>query len=332
MRVLRAIKNFVVAFVKSLADDNVTDVAAMMAYYAAFALFPMLVFVVTLTLLVLPVDVLHQGLDMVTPALPDTVGQLLHTQVDRMSQTASSGFAIGGAVLALWSASRGAASLSSALNRMFQKKETRGWIRRQLIAIAITLVVALLIVVALGLLFAGPAIGHWIVDRWGEGSLFDEVWAYGRWLGAGLIVMFVWALMYKFLPDTDAPFRVFTPGAIAGVAMWLGVSWLFGLYVSYHDTYEVTYGTLGGAILFLTWLWMTNLALLVGAEINDVLADLRRHHDEAAAELAKPETPAQHGPDNAMHDKDHPAMTPPWMITASDPRRPPPIPARSRSR
>ena len=250
-----------------------------------------------------------------------------------MSETASSGFAIGGALLALWSASRGAASLTTALNRMFQKKETRGWIRRQIIALAITVVVALLIVVALGLLFAGPAIGHWIVDRWGEGSLFDQVWAYGRWVGAGLIVMFVWALMYKYLPDTDAPFRVFTPGAIAGVVMWLGVSWLFGLYVSYHDTYEATYGTLGGAILFLTWLWMTNLALLVGAEINDVLADLRRHHDAAAAELAKSETPAQHGPDNAIADKDHPAMTPPpWVITASDPRRPPPIPARSRSR
>ncbi len=289
VRAVRAIKRFVVAFVRSIADDNVTDVAAMMAYYAAFALFPMLVFIVTLTLLVLPIAVLHQGLAMVTPALPASIGQLMHAQIDRMSETASSGFAIGGAILALWSASRGAASLSGALNRMFQKKETRGWIRRQLIALAITLVVALLIVVALALLFAGPAVGHWVVDRWGEGSLFDRVWAYGRWIGAGVIVMFVWALIYKFLPDTDAPFRVFTPGAIVGVLIWLGVSWLFGLYVSYHDTYEATYGTLGGAILFLTWLWMSNLAILVGAEINDVLADLRKHVDPDAAELARPE-------------------------------------------
>ena len=332
MRALRAIKQFVVALAKSLANDNVTDVAAMMAYYAAFAMFPMLVFIVTLTLIVLPIDVLHQGLDMVTPALPGSIGQLMHAQIDRMSETASSGFAIGGAVLALWSASRGAASLSGALNRMFQKTETRGWIRRQFIALAVTLFVAFLIVIALALLFAGPTIGHWVVDRWGEGSLFDRVWAYGRWVGAGVIVMFVWALIYKWLPDTNAPFRVFTPGAIVGVLMWLGVSYLFGLYVSYHDTYEATYGTLGGAILFLTWLWMSNLALLVGAEINDVLADLRKHTDPDAAVLAHAEAPAQHGPDNAAPPTDAPpAWSLDYDLTESGRLHHPRSPAHSRS-
>jgi membrane protein len=297
------IKRFFVGLYHAVTDDNVTDVAAMMAYYTAFALFPMLVFIVTLTLLVLPADVLHQGLGMVTQAMPAAIGKLMSQQVDRMAQTATSGFAIGGALLALWSASRGAASLSGALNRMFQKKETRGYIKRQLIALAITIFVAVLVVVALAMLFLGPTIGHAITDRFGEGGLFDQAWAWGRWIGAGLIVMFVWALLYKFLPDTDAPFRIFTPGAITGVLLWLGISYLFSLYVSYHDTYEATYGTLGGAILFLTWLWMSNLAILVGAEINDVLADMRKDKDAAAAALAHHETPAQHGRDNAPVDK-----------------------------
>jgi membrane protein len=297
------IKRFFVGLYHAITDDNVTDVAAMMAYYAAFALFPMLVFIVTLTLLVLPADVLHQGLAMVTAAMPRAIGDLMGQQVDRMAKAASSGFAIGGAVLALWSASRGAASLSGALNRMFQKKEHRSWIKRQLIALGLTFAVAILVVIALGLLFLGPTIGHAIIDRFGEGGLFDRAWSIGRWIGAGLIVMFVWALLYKFLPDTDAPFRIFTPGAIFGVLLWLGISYLFSLYVSYHDTYEATYGTLGGAILFLTWLWMSNLSILIGAEINDVLADMRKHADPAAAELARHETPAQHGRDNAPVDK-----------------------------
>jgi membrane protein len=96
----------------------------------------------------------------------------------------------------------------------------------------------------------------------------------------------VWAVLYKFLPNTDAPFRIFTPGAIVGVILWLGVSAVFGLYLSHFNSYEATYGTLGGAIIFLTWLWLSNMALLFGAELNDVLADFRKHESAAAAQLA----------------------------------------------
>jgi YihY family inner membrane protein len=98
--------------------------------------------------------------------------------------------------------------------------------------------------------------------------------------------MLVWAICYKFLANTDAPFRIFTPGAFIGVLIWLGISALFGLYLTHFNSYEATYGTLGGAIIFLTWLWFSNIALMVGAEINDVLADIKSPHDAAAAQLA----------------------------------------------
>jgi membrane protein len=100
--------------------------------------------------------------------------------------------------------------------------------------------------------------------------------------------MIVWAVIYKFLPDTDAPFRVFTPGAVIGVIIWLGISALFGVYLAHFNSYETTYGALGGAIIFLLWLWLSGIALLIGAEINDVLADLRKHKSAAAAQLADP--------------------------------------------
>jgi membrane protein len=113
--------------------------------------------------------------------------------------------------------------------------------------------------------------------------------------------MVVWALLYKFLANTDAPFRVFTPGAIVGVLGWLGISALFGVYLGHFNSYEATYGTLGGAIIFLTWLWLSNLAILVGAEINDVLASLRAPEDAAAAELADE---AEHGgPPSELGDR-----------------------------
>jgi membrane protein len=262
-----------------------------MAYYAVLAIFPMIVFIITIALLVLDRETVMQGVAMATTAMPRSTSALVADKVNALMDTANGGFAIGGAALALWGASRGAVALSTALNSMFSKKETRPWWKRQLLAIGITVAVALLIVVALGLLVVGPIAGHWFADRFGLGAAFDVAWGIGRWIGAGILVMFVWALVYKFLPNTKAPFRIFTPGAFVGVLLWLGVSLLFGVYLNYFNSYEATYGALGAGIIFLTWLWLSNIALLFGAEINDVLADFRKHESEAAAQLAAPTKP-----------------------------------------
>lgn len=283
------VKRFSRDLVKHFLDDNVQNVAAMMAYYAVLALFPMLFFVLSVALLVIPRDTIQQGIQMATQTLPPGVKDILSTRADHLIAAAGAGFAVLGAVLALWGASRGAVSMITALDDMFHKKETRPWWKRQLIAIAVTLGVAILTVVALGLLVVGPAIGHWLADKLGMGhQAFDVLWGFVRWIGAGVLVMLVWAIIYKFLPNTDAPFRIFTPGAISGVLLWLGISALFGLYLGHFNSYEATYGALGTAIIFLTWLWLSNIALLVGAEINDILADMRAHESEAAAQLANP--------------------------------------------
>ena len=286
------VKRFFKQMGRGLLADNVTDVGAMMAYYAVMALFPMLVFVLSLALVVLPTDTVRQGVAMATETIPPSVREVVVTRVESLITASGAGFAILGAALALWGASRGAVSLMSALNVMFSKQESRSWVRRQLTAIAVTLGVAVLVVAALGLLVAGPILGHWIADRFGLGAQFDLAWSIGRWIGAGMLVMLVWAIVYRFLPDTKAPFRIFTPGAAIGVVLWLGISYVFGLYLGHFNSYEATYGALGGAIIFLTWLWLSNVSLLVGAEINDVLADIRAPHDPAAARLAQVEDPS----------------------------------------
>ncbi|HTL36334.1 MAG TPA: YihY/virulence factor BrkB family protein [Kofleriaceae bacterium] len=271
-----------------LIDDGVTDVGAMMAYYAVLALFPMLVFVLSLALLVLDPNTVRDGINMAMEAAPQSVRPMVLDRVNQLIDASSAGFAFVGAALALWGASRGAVGLMTALNTIFNKKETRSWVRRQILAVGVTLAVAVMVVLALGLLVVGPFAGHFIADRFGLGDAFDVAWGIGRWVGAGLLVMVVWAVVYKFLANTEAPFRVFTPGAIVGVLAWLGISALFGLYLSHFNSYETTYGTLGGAIIFLTWLWLSNITLLAGAEINDVLADFRAHKDPAAAALSDP--------------------------------------------
>ncbi|HEY5945959.1 MAG TPA: YihY/virulence factor BrkB family protein [Kofleriaceae bacterium] len=289
------VKAFLGRLGKELVDDGVTDVGAMMAYYAVLALFPMLVFVMSISLLVLDADTVRQGAEFALRAAPQSARELIITRVNALIEASSAGFAIIGALLALWGASRGAVALMTALNTIYDKKETRSWIKRQAIAIAVTLGVAVLMVVALGLMFVGPYAGHYVADRFGLGSAFDIAWGIGRWVGAGLLVMVVWAVLYKFLANTKAPFRIFTPGAIAGVILWLAISALFSVYLGHFNSYEATYGTLGGAIIFLTWLWLSNIAILFGAEVNDVLADFRRNKDPAAAQLSQPTEPREDG-------------------------------------
>jgi membrane protein len=260
--------------------DRPTDVAAMMTYYAVFALFPMLVFVMTVGLLVVPPAWIRGALESASFTMPHEVSDLLTDQVVRMERAASASFAVGSALIALWGASRGTASLMSALNDMYEKEETRSWFRRQLIAIGTTLVVAALLIVAVVLIALGPLTEDRVMPP------LDLVLDVARWLAAGLIVMVVWALLYSWLPDTDAPLRIFTPGAALGVLLWFGITQGFAFYLDRFASYEKTYGAVASVIVFLTWLWLSNLALLLGAEVNDVLAEIRKHDSAAAAELA----------------------------------------------
>jgi len=305
-------KRFLKTLGKELIDDGVTDVGAMMAYYAVLAIFPMIVFVLSISLLVLDGDTVREGLGMALSATPPSVREMIEGRVNALIEASGAQFAIVGAVLALWGASRGAVALMTALNRIFDKKETRGWVKRQAIAVGVTLGVAVLVVIALGMLVAGPYLGHLFADRFGLGEAFDIGWGIARWLLAGVLVMVVWAMLYKFLANTDAPFRVFTPGAFVGVAGWLGISALFGVYLGHFNNYEATYGTLGGVIIFLTWLWLSNVAILIGAEVNDVLASMRANKDEAAAELA----------DTEEHDDEVGTQEPPRIMPPPENRRP----------
>ncbi len=260
-------------FARSLIDDNIMNLGAMLAYYAVLSLFPMVLFVISLALLVVPHGVLDEAIRMAGEAVPSELRTVVTTHMFQLADAAAPRFAITGAVLAVWGASRGAIALGQALNELFDREETRSWLRRQLIAFAVTLGVAALMLAALGLLVLGPLAGHWLGERLGLSSVFDTAWTIGRWGGAALLMIMLWSVAYRFLPDTKAPFRMFSPGAIIGVSLWLGVSWLFGLFLGNVTSYEATYGTLGTVIAFLTWLWLSNMALLVGAEINDVLAD-----------------------------------------------------------
>jgi len=262
----------------ALARDAIDDVGAMMAYYAILAVFPMVLFVVTVAALVLPGDTIADATRFALETAPASMRSLVEAQVDALTDHADAGFALGTVLFAVWGASRGVTGLMLALNRLFGKVETRPWLRRQAIAIALTVAVAALLVIALGLLVVGPLLGPIVADRLGVGGVFAPGWTVVRWMGAALLVLVVWAMAFRFLPDTDAPFRIFTPGAVVGVVLWLVISRLFGVVLDHFASYGTIYGALGSAVISLTWLWLSSMSMLLAAEIDVVLGELRRDH------------------------------------------------------
>ncbi|KAB2892998.1 MAG: YihY/virulence factor BrkB family protein, partial [Kofleriaceae bacterium] len=156
------------------------------------------------------------------------------------------------------------------LNRVFGLRETRPWWRRQLLAIGVTLLIAAMIVVALSLLLVGPILGPWVERHHRVGSAVEIAWSVGRWLGAAAMMALVWATLYKLLPDHDLPWRVFAPGAAVGVVLWVSVSQGAAYVMTHLANFEATYGALAGALAVLFWMWLSNLTLVIGAELSQV--------------------------------------------------------------
>lgn len=248
--------------------DNVGFVAAALAYHAIFAIFPALAAAVSVWGLFADPAVLEAQIGELAAALPAEIAQLLGDQLRAIA--GASGEALGatalfGLLVALWSASRAMSGLMSALNLVYEERESRGFVRRTLVAVGLTACGLAFALVALALLAVLPP----AVEALGFGEVGAAALRIGRWpLLAAAMVAFL-ALLFRFAPSRAQPqWRWVSPGALTATALWLGGSALFTLYVARFGTFNETYGALGAVAVFLLWLYLTGYALLVGAELN----------------------------------------------------------------
>jgi membrane protein len=247
-------------------SDNVTILAAGVAFYLLLALAPALVAVLAIYGLVAdPADV-GTHLQDVSAALPADMRDLLDEQLRTAASASSKKLGIGlvvGMVAAVLGASKGARSLIEAINVAYDETETRGFLRLRLLALATTLGGLVIIIVALVSLTVLPTIG----DEFGSaGRLVASI---ARWPLLAALMGFALAAMYRFAPDRDdARWRWVTPGALAAVVIWLGGSVAFTLYADHFGSFAETYGALGAVVVLMLWLFLTAMAVLVGAEIN----------------------------------------------------------------
>ena len=181
-----------------------------------------------------------------------------------------------GLAISLNGASGAFGAAGRALNKIFRVEEGRGFVRRKVQDLAWTLAVMALALITFVLVFLGGGVADDLFGKIGLGDTAATLWRYLRWPAALVVAMSIYAIVYYAAPNVEVRrFRWITPGAITGVILWIVASALFFVYVSNFSSYSATYGAFAGAVILLVWLWVTNVALLFGAELNAVV-DLRR--------------------------------------------------------
>jgi membrane protein len=262
-QVLSVAKRTVVSFY----DDQCTHHAGALTYYALMSLFPVLLLAVSMLGLL---GEFPGTYDSIIHYLRGVVPRTTLAPLDAALRAAlkSKGTAlvalVVGVLVALYGATGYLEAARRALNVIFDAQQGRSFVRRKLTDLASTVVLLALVLATVVLMFAGGGVVRGVFGHDGA-----AVWGIGRWPAALISALLVFSFLYFVTPDVNQrAFRWITPGAAAGVTLWLLASAAFSVFLAHFSSFNVTYGSFAAAIILLVWLWLTNVALLFGAEVN----------------------------------------------------------------
>jgi membrane protein len=265
---------------KEAMADNIPNLAAALAYYGFLAIPSLLLVAVGVFGLVADPSSVQTVVDKLGSVAPAEATSLVRDSLNRMVQQQSGAniaVVVIGSLVALWSLTGAMQTVQWALNTAYEREETRGFVRRRLVALAMLIALGLAFLLVFALLVLGPALSGWIGDAIGAGSVFDWLWWTAQWpvLIVGLLLAFAFVLFLG--PNVEQRrWSFLTPGSAIAVVIWLLASGGFALYVSSFGSYNKAWGSLAAVVIMLTWLWLSALALLFGAEVN---AELERSRE-----------------------------------------------------
>ena len=253
---------------EKISDDDILGNAAQVAFYFSFALFPLLLFLMSLIGIIISdkTDLQNQLFVILGEVMPRSAFDLVQKTLTEVTSNATGGKLTIGVLITLWSASAGIDNMRGTLNEVYNLKETRSWFRAKLTSLLLTLGLGVLILTTLGLIVYGSQTLDALLPVDSPYVLIAL-----EWILVLCLLLLAFALLYNFAPNHE-PFqwKWISPGAVIGVILWIIFSFGFRLYLTYFDSYAATYGSLGAMIILLLWLYLTALVILLGGAINAI--------------------------------------------------------------
>ena len=279
---------------KEALNDHLTNLAAALAYYAFLAIPSLLLVAVGAFSLFAGPNAVSELVDRLSGVMPREAVTLVNDALRRLTeQQASTGVTMAavGFILAIWSLTGAMQTLMWALNEAYDRDETRGFVKRRLTGLAMVVLMLLAFALAFGLLVLGPRLSGWIGSATGAEALVQWLWWTAQWPTLVLGLLFAFSTILYLGPDVDHPrWSFLTIGTAFAVLVWLLASGAFAVYASAFGSYNKTWGSLSVVIVMLIWLWLSSLALLLGAELNAETERSRelRRGEHAEAKLTAP--------------------------------------------
>jgi membrane protein len=247
-------------------EDKAFGRAAELAYFFLLALFPLLI--VVLSVFSFLPGVQDELLAWLERVMPGQAARLVTEWVEDVVSARSGGLLSLGLLGWLWAASTGVRAVIDALNTAYNVKEERPFWRKRLLALGLTIALAIFIVSGQVLIMFGDWVAQWLAQWLGFGQTFVFLWRYVDYLIGLLLLLIGVDLVYHFAPNVQRRWRLVTPGAIFAVLASVIVSYFFSLYLRFAPSYNATYGSIGAVIVLMLWLYLLGLALFLGGEIN----------------------------------------------------------------
>jgi membrane protein len=272
---------------QNIADDRIVAMAASVTFYAILALFPAIAALVALYGLFSDPRSIALHLALLSGVLPGGAMQVLGDEINRVAAQANSRLGLAfliGLVTALWSANAGLKSLFDALNIVYKEPERRSFFWLNVASLAFTVCMVLFALLALGAMVVLPP----VLDHFEVGPFADAITRVSRWPALLIVVILGLSCLYRFAPSRAQPrWRWISWGSALAAVGWLVVSLLFTWYAANFGSYNKTYGSLGAIVGFMVWIWLSNIVILLGAEINAEIEQQTATRD-TATDTAKP--------------------------------------------
>lgn len=265
----RSFFDFMIYFIVKIKNDDIFALGAQLAYYLILSFFPFLIFLMTI-IGFSKLDSMRI-IDGLSAILPSSVFELTSTIVVEVVENQYTGLLGVSIVLSMWAASSAFRAVIKGINKAYNIKENRSFIKRVIIALLCTFALAFIIIISLALLVFGDIIGNLLISYLPYDDVVGKLWNLLRYIMVLIIMICIFAGIYRYTPSKRISWREVFPGAIVSTIGWIIVSLAFSFYVNNFSNYSRLYGSLGAVFVLMTWLYITSIIFILGGEINSVL-------------------------------------------------------------